>query len=131
MKVYYTPHRGTIQQALEERQAFRTVSEAITCIVNEETELFGYPMFTQDDIYIRYNAYDGRIQCETFMVCLGRYGAEDFLKKHRGPQCHAWLHLDSEWAPIIEAWKSQHKSFCRPACQFISHFDAPDTHTKT
>lgn len=123
MNIYYTPHRSTIQQALKERRAFQTVAEAIACIVNEETKLFGYPMFTQDDIYIRYNAFDSRIQCETFMVCLGRYGAEDYLKKHRCPQCHAWLHLGPEWAPIVQSWKDQNKSFHRPAFQFIAHFD--------
>ena len=130
MNIYYTPNRATIQQALEERQALRTVAEAIACIINEETNLFGYPMFTADDIYIRYNAFDSRIQCETFMVCLGRYGAEDYLKKYRCPQCHAWLHFGPEWAPIIEVWKSQHKSFCRPAYQFIAHFDGDGTCTK-
>lgn len=122
MNVYYAPHRGTLQQTLKERRAFRTVSEAINHIVNEGTKILGYPMFTQDDIYIRYNAFDSRIQCETFMVCLGRYGAEDYLKKHGAPQCHAWLHFGPEWAPTIQFWTAQNKSFHRPAKQFITFF---------
>lgn len=81
--VIYRPIRGELlDECMKHAKCFNTVKEMLEYIEKES-----HGAYTINDIYINYEGYDERIDWDTFYVCTGRYGKEDWLEKYGCPQC--------------------------------------------
>lgn len=79
--IFYRPQRGTLDEAMEEVKQFDTINEMLDYLVADYNHAF-----SKSDIYISYYCYDERIDWDTYIVCIGRYGDEDYMKKYHSPQ---------------------------------------------
>ena len=87
--IIFTPHRGSLGDAMEEAQEFNSEQEMKEHIVADWSKHWEGPLFTVDDVVIRGEPIcDERIGWQdTRMVCVKRIGDEDFLKEYGCPQC--------------------------------------------
>lgn len=51
-------------------------------------------MFSIKDIYIKHYGFETRLQNECFMLCVGKHGLEDYIKKYKHPMCQGYLYFD-------------------------------------
>lgn len=85
MKVLYIPHRSTLYEAMEELKEFSSLKEMCEYLAEQSKGAFSV-----SDIYISYYYYDERIDWETYIVTIGRYGKENYLKKYASPQAEGF-----------------------------------------
>ena len=91
MKILYRPHCGGLAEAMAKVKEFNTLKECFEYIV-ENTETWNNKKpFVLEDISIHYYGYDGRIEWETWVVCIDKYFSEDYLKKCHSPQAIVFL----------------------------------------
>ena len=81
MRILYRPQRGSLDEAMAELKEFSSVKEMLEYLVKEHEKAFDI-----SDIYISYYGYDERIEWETYIVTVGRYYTEDYLKEYHSPQ---------------------------------------------
>lgn len=93
--IIYRPHRGGLTEAMQERQIFQTEEEMKQYIYEEHKATFerwGYSdaPFEIDDIVIEREELleDERVGWHNAtLVCVKRYGNEDYMEKYGCPQC--------------------------------------------
>ena len=73
MRVLYRPQRGTLAEAMAEVKKFSSIKEMIEYLVQDNKKAFSV-----SDVYISYYCYDDRIDWETFIVTVARYGKEKY-----------------------------------------------------
>lgn len=81
MRILYRPQRELLAEAMAELKEFSSVKEMLEYLVEAHEKAFEIR-----DIYISYYCYDERIEWETYIVTVGRYYTEDYLKKYHSPQ---------------------------------------------
>lgn len=91
MKILYTPKRLLLIESMAELKEFNTVCEMLDWIVSSETEIFGKEMFSKTDINLSYYCYDERIDWETFIVTINKYGNENYLEKYQSPMAIGFM----------------------------------------
>ena len=85
MKVLYRPHRSTLEESMAEVKEFSSIKELCEYLAEQCKGAFDV-----SDIYISYYCYDERIDWETYIVTVGRYGKVDYLKKYASPQAEGF-----------------------------------------
>lgn len=88
--ILYRPQRGTLSEAMEEVKQFNSIKELFEWLVKDNT-IKRKKAFEIEDIYISYYCYDERIKWQTYIVCVGRYFEEDYLKKYHSPQAIGFM----------------------------------------
>lgn len=94
MKIEFWPHRGTFKESQKARKQFLSLQEALEYVIEDSKSLTGEPLFSLKDIYIQYYGFDSRLQNECFMLCIGKYGPEDYIKKYKHPMCRGYLYFE-------------------------------------
>lgn len=76
---------GGIGEVIEElknpKETFGGIKEVFHHLVTTRGNSFSI-----EDLYVKYYAYDERIEKDVFMITLGRRGHIDLIKKHGCPQ---------------------------------------------
>ena len=85
MKVLYRPHCETLTDAMELVKEFNTVEDMLNWIC-EDSEICGKEMIAVEDINLSYYCYDERIDWQTFVVTVNKWGNENYLEKYHCPQ---------------------------------------------
>ena len=85
MKVLYRPHCETLTDAMKLVKEFNTVEDMLNWIC-EDSEICGKEMIAVEDINLSYYGYDERIDWQTFVVTVNKWGSENYLEKHHCPQ---------------------------------------------
>lgn len=93
MKIEYWPHRGTFEESKKEKKSFISLQDALDYVVKNSEVATGFKPFAIEDIYITHYCYDVRLQNECFMLCVGKYGPEDYIKQYGHPVCHGYLYF--------------------------------------
>lgn len=94
MKIEFWPHRGAFEESKRAHKHFLSLPDALEYITERSQLLLGYPSFSFEDIYIKYYGFDTRLQNECFMLCIGKHGSEDYIKKYKHPLCYGYLYFD-------------------------------------
>lgn len=94
MKIEYWPQRGSFEESKKEHKEFLSLQAALDYVIENSKCLTGVPLFSLKDIYITHYGVDSRLQNECFMLCVGKYGGEDYLKKYKHPMCHGYLYFE-------------------------------------
>jgi hypothetical protein len=91
MKVLYRPQRSTLEDAMAEVKEFESLKEMCAYLVRRHERAFDI-----SDIYISYYCYDKRIDWENYIVTIGKYGGEDYIKKYHCPQAIGFCTIKKE-----------------------------------
>lgn len=85
----YRPHRGSLDEAMQQAQEFETLEALLEHIVKENTIFDGVPAFEKGDIVIGSETInDYRIGWQdTRHVCVKKYYNEKYII----PQCIGWI----------------------------------------
>lgn len=67
--VIYRPQRGGLAESMAERQEFPDLKQMLEHVVKEHSGAFDL-----DEIFIAYYCFDARINWETYIVTVTRYG---------------------------------------------------------
>lgn len=86
MRILYRPQRSTLDEEMAELKEFKSLKECFEHIV---AELDG--AVELDDIYVSYYDYDERIDWETYLVCVGKVGDENFCQEYGTPLVWGFL----------------------------------------
>lgn len=97
MKIYYTPHRGTLKDALKEQHVFQSLEDMLEFIVADR-EFFR--AVAKEDIYLRYYGFDSRIPAEMFVVGFGKFGFENHIHKYGHPGIFGWVHFKATQSDV-------------------------------
>ena len=95
MRVEYWPHRGTFEKSKKEHKEFSSLFEALAYVIFTTNIVTSPPIFSIEDIYIKHYCFDTRLQNECFMLCVGKYGLEDYIKQYGHPMCHGYLYFEA------------------------------------
>ena len=90
MKVLYRPQRGGLDESMEELKEFAAVEDLLNWLC-EDSEICGKKMFEVEDINFSYYCYDERIDWQTFIVTINKWGEEDYLEKYHSPQAIGFM----------------------------------------
>lgn len=94
MKILYRPHKLLLSESMAELRKFDTVCEMLDWIVSNEKEIYGRDMFSKTDINFTYYCYDERVDWETFIVTVNKYGNENYLDKYNHPMAIGFMTFD-------------------------------------
>lgn len=86
MKIHYRPNRRYLDEAMKEEVTFDKMEELLEFLVID-----GYHQFSKEDVYFSYYGYDDRIDWETYIVCTGKLGDENYMEKYHCPQCIGYM----------------------------------------
>lgn len=77
------------KQLLESGQAryFDSISEVINYLIQDSINMYGRPAFGTDEIYVKFQSFDGRISAFRYMIVISRH----FKDKYKRPQFYRWL----------------------------------------
>lgn len=95
MKIEYWPHRSTFEESRKEHKEFSSLYEVLAYVIFTTNIVTMPPVFSLEDIYIKHYGFDARLQNECFMLCVGKYGVEDYIKKYKCPQCLGYLYFEA------------------------------------
>lgn len=92
--IKYRPNRGSLQDAMKEAREFKSYEEMKRHILQEGAvwNTDGITMFDLEDIVIGdVLGDDERVEWKNVrMVCVKRYGGDDYVKLYGCPQCIGW-----------------------------------------
>lgn len=91
MKIIYRPQRATLEESLKASMEFSSIDEMLSYLTYQN-----YFNFTCSDIYISFYCYDKRINENTFVISIGRYGKTNYLKKYKCPQAIGYCSFRKE-----------------------------------
>lgn len=86
MTIRFRPKRRMLDEAMNEERAFGSMEALLDYLVEDNHNLF-----SKEDIFFSYYGYDGRIDWETYVVCVRRFGDEDYVEKYHCPQCIGYM----------------------------------------
>ena len=69
----YRPQRSTLDEAMAEKREFASLKQMLEYVVEEHENAFDL-----DNVFISYYGYDERISWDTYIVCVTRYGDEEY-----------------------------------------------------
>lgn len=91
MKVLYRPQRGGLDESMEELKEFDTVEHLLNWLCEDSDIGWGKEMFAVEDINFSYYCYDERIDWQTYIVTINKWGEEDYLEKYHSPQAIGFM----------------------------------------
>ena len=91
MKVLYRPQRGGLDESMEELKEFDTVEDLLNWLCEDSDIGWGKEMFAVEDINFSYYCYDERIDWQTYIVTINKWGKEDYLEKYHRPQAIGFM----------------------------------------
>lgn len=102
--IIYRPHRGGLAESMQEAKEFETEDEMKQYIYEEHKRYFTESGFNTapfeiEDIVIQEDMKinDRRTGWhDTMLVCVKRYGNEDYMEKYGAPQCIGMCARDYE-----------------------------------
>ena len=104
MRIVYMPHRSGLFESLEDSRVFFNMKDMLEYIVSHSEGAFRI-----QDIYISHYGYDNRIKSEQYIVCIGKFLNENYLKKYHSPQAIGFCSFGTKKKTLIANAKQYFK----------------------